>query len=57
MPIRDARGKELMTEGDSSVRRSLGVTREQVAKALTADEIAADIRTFFKIIEDLCAIE
>lgn len=57
MPIRDARGKELMTEGDSSVRRSLGVTREEVAKALTADEIAADIRTFFKIIENLCAIE
>lgn len=57
MPIRDARGKELMTEGDSSVRRSLGVTREEVARALTADEIAADIRTFFKIIEDLCAIE
>ncbi|KVX87272.1 hypothetical protein WL08_31600 [Burkholderia ubonensis] len=56
MPIRDARGKELMTEGDSSVRRSLGVKREEVAKALTADEIATDIRTFFKIIEDLCAI-
>lgn len=57
MPIRDARGKELMTEGDSSVRRSLGVTREEIAKALTADEIAADIRTFFRIIEDLCAID
>lgn len=57
MPIRDARGKELMTEGDRSVRRSLGVTREEVARALTADEIAADLRTFFKIVEDLCAIE
>lgn len=57
MPIRDARGKELMTDGNSSVRRILGVKREQIAMALTADEIAADIRTFFKIIEDLCATE
>ncbi|WP_454874597.1 ATP-binding protein [Paraburkholderia xenovorans] len=57
MPIRDARGKELMTEGNNSVRRSLGVKREEVAKALSADEIAADIRTFFNAIADLCANE
>ncbi|MDW3689149.1 AAA family ATPase [Cupriavidus sp. CV2] len=55
MAIRDARGKELMTEGEKSIRLHFGAKREDVANALVADEIADDIRTFFKAIESLCA--
>lgn len=44
--IRDARGKELMTEGDS-IKSNFNVTRDQVAEALNPDEIADDLKTFF----------
>jgi len=43
--IRDARGKEIMTKGNS-IKSDFGVTRDDIAKNLNSDEIAEDIRLF-----------
>ena len=38
-----------MTEGDS-IKSNFHVTRDDVAKALNPDEIAEDLKTFFKAV-------
>jgi hypothetical protein len=50
--IRDAHAKELMTTGDS-ISKNFNIQREDIARALQPDEIAEDLRTFFKAIEAL----
>jgi len=50
--VRDAHGKEIFTKGDS-IKDTFSVSREDVAKSLNEDEIAEDLKTFFKAIEDL----
>ena len=46
LAIRDAHGKELMSQGDS-VKSNFGVNREDVAAALKPEEVAEDFKTFF----------
>lgn len=50
--IRDARGKEIMTRGDS-IQSTFKVTRDDIAKNLHSDEIADDIRVFFDKLNNL----
>lgn len=42
----------MMTEGNS-IRKNFRVTRDKIASALTADEIADDLNTFFAAIGEL----
>lgn len=50
--IRDAHAKEIMTTGDS-IEVNFKVKREDIAQALQPEEIAEDLRTFFKAIDAL----
>ncbi len=50
LPIRDARGKELFTEGPLSVESAFKVTRYDVAKQMTSAELAEDVKTFFDVL-------
>lgn len=52
LSIREAHAKEMMTEGNS-IRKNFRVTRDKIASALTADEIADDLNTFFAAIGEL----
>lgn len=54
MPIRDARGKELMIQGGTSVQDVYGVTRDQVALAFNKEEVPDDIITFLNALRELC---
>ncbi|MBF8792072.1 AAA family ATPase [Pseudomonas monteilii] len=54
MPIRDARGKELMIQGGASVQDVYGVTRDQVAQAFNKEEVPDDIITFLNALRELC---
>jgi energy-coupling factor transporter ATP-binding protein EcfA2 len=47
MAVRDARGKEIMTEGPASLESELGLSRYDIANGLNPDEIAEDLVTFF----------
>lgn len=44
--VRDAHGKEIFMK-DNSLKKTFGIKREDVAKALEKKEIAADLLTFF----------
>ncbi len=55
MPIRDAHAKELMLQGTGSLYAHLRVEREDIAKAMSADEVPADIKTFLNAIRLLCS--
>lgn len=44
--MRDARGKEVMSQGVSCLEKRLGVSRYDVAKEMVEAEIAEDIKTF-----------
>lgn len=46
MAVRDARGKEIMTEGPGSIESALNLSRYDIANGLNPDEIAADLATF-----------
>ncbi|MBP5103814.1 ATP-dependent nuclease [Pseudomonas protegens] len=50
--IRDAQAKEIFTKGDS-LKRNFQITRDDVAAVLMPKEIAEDLHTFFKAVEDL----
>ncbi|WP_300239748.1 AAA family ATPase [Pseudomonas sp.] len=50
--IRDAQAKEIFTKGDS-LKRNFKITRDDVAAVLMPKEIAEDLHTFFKAVEDL----
>ncbi|WP_265533946.1 hypothetical protein [Pseudomonas saponiphila] len=50
--IRDAQAKEIFTKGNS-LKRNFQITRDDVAAVLMPKEIAEDLHTFFKAIEDL----
>jgi hypothetical protein len=50
MAVRDARGKEIMTEGPGSLERALNLSRYDIANGLNPDEIAADLATFFTVL-------
>jgi len=52
--IRDVRGKELMNEGENSIRSRFGITRDDVAQQLSKDEVAEDIYTFFSMLSEMC---
>lgn len=52
--VRDIRGKELMNEGNLSIRYRFGITRDEVASALLPHEVADDIRTFLCTLSDMC---
>lgn len=54
MPIRDARGKELMIQGGASVQDVYGVTRDQVAQAFKKEEVPDDIITFLNALREMC---
>ncbi|MNJ70786.1 hypothetical protein D3C77_672690 [compost metagenome] len=54
MPIRDARGKELMIQGGASVQDVYGVTRDQVAQSFKKDEVPDDIVTFLNALREMC---
>jgi len=54
MPLRDARGKELMIQGGASVKDVYGVTRDQVAQAFNKEEVPDDIITFLNALRELC---
>lgn len=52
--IRDARGKEIFT-AENGISARFGSTRDDVAAALTPEEIPQDILTFFKAIQEMAA--
>ena len=47
MAVRDARGKEIMTEGPGSLENALSLSRYDIANGLNPEEVAADLATFF----------
>jgi hypothetical protein len=53
--IRDARGKEILTSGKISFKSIMHVGRYEIARNMTAAEIADDIRTFFVELNSLSA--
>lgn len=46
MTIRDARGKEIMTAGRTSLKRKFGITRDDILKNISKDDICQDLKTF-----------
>lgn len=46
MAIRDARGKEIMTKGVTSLKSAFGITRDDVLKNITKDNMCDDLKTF-----------
>jgi len=54
--IRDAHGKEIFISGDS-VAKNFNVSRDDVAKNLTKDEVPKDMHTFFDALSSLAQIE
>ena len=50
--VRDAHGKEIFISGDS-IRSTFNVSRDDVARAMTKEEVPEDIITFFKALEKL----
>lgn len=54
MSIRDARGKEIMTQGEASFSAQFNITRDQIAHSLKKEEIPADIITFLSTLTKMC---
>ena len=54
MAVRDAHGKEIFGSGDS-IKSTFKILREDVARAMTKEEIAVDMMTFFKALQALSA--
>ena len=52
--IRDARGKEIMTEGENSVKRAFRISREEIGRKMNINEVAEDLLTFFTYLKELC---
>lgn len=52
--VRDIRGKELMNEGENSIRSRFSITRDDVARQLHPHEVAEDIRAFFSMLSEMC---
>ena len=50
MPIRDARGKELFTVGENSIRHRFSISRDDVIEAMSPEQIPEDVRT---LIDDI----
>lgn len=50
MPIRDARGKEIFTEGES-IKQEFSISRDQVIEAMTEPDVPYDIKT---LIAEIC---
>lgn len=48
--VRDARGKELMSQGTLSVESLLDVNRYDVAKQMKKEELAIDVKTFLGVL-------
>ena len=53
-PIRDAYGKAITTQGKGCIQACFGISREDIAKAMEADEVAEDVRTFIREVQKLC---
>uniref|UniRef100_UPI00260CC0FF AAA family ATPase n=1 Tax=Rhodoblastus sp. TaxID=1962975 RepID=UPI00260CC0FF len=51
----DARGKELTQKGDRSIKGAFSVTPADIAKAMTAEEIADDIKGLIQELVEMCA--
>jgi ABC-type cobalamin/Fe3+-siderophores transport system ATPase subunit len=54
MPVRDARGKEIMTSGANAIDAVFKVSRDDLAKAMLPEEIAEDIKTFLQKLPVFC---
>ncbi|MCF3641212.1 hypothetical protein LXM94_14645 [Rhizobium sp. TRM95111] len=51
----DARGKEITQKSTRSVKRVLGLSPIDIAKAMQANEIADDIRGVIETLVEMCA--
>lgn len=51
--IRDAHGKDIFNKGDC-IKSKFSVTRDDVAKAFSNDDVPADIKKFFDHMVELC---
>lgn len=47
-------GKQLMSEGGDSVEGRFGCSRDDVAAAMTADDLPEDVATAVRLIQELC---
>lgn len=52
--IRDARGKAILKEGENSVEKRFHCSRDEIAKQMENHEIAADVKTFFRRLKEMC---
>lgn len=56
MAIRDARGKQIMIQGATSFQEVYGISRDDVAHAMTLEEIPQDITTFLNALTKMCGV-
>ena len=54
MSVRDARGKEIMTQGTSSIKSLYSISRDDVARQLDKQEVPEDIVTFLNKLNVMC---
>lgn len=54
MSVRDARGKEIMTQGNKSMERLYSISRNDVARQLEKKEVPEDIVTFLNTLNIMC---
>lgn len=52
--VRDARGKEILLEGEQSVTNIFGLSREDIAKNMRPNEVGEDLMTCFKKLIEMC---
>jgi predicted ATPase len=56
MTVRDARGKEIMIQGEISFKEVYKITRDDVARSMTKEEVPQDITTFLNALTVMCKV-
>ncbi|MNJ02266.1 hypothetical protein D3C73_1621710 [compost metagenome] len=54
MAVRDARGKEIMIQGGTSIKDIYKTSRDDVAGKMEKNEVPEDILTFITAVQQMC---